>query len=634
MAVAVGGARATAARAPRLPAGVGRSAADRGLASAAVPDRPGPRVRGGRAAATCAPSSSGPTCRAPTARASTSRCCPRPTTSGPDPHHPRREGPRVPDHDPVGHDHPARQRSTRRQPGVGRRRPARGAASARASRPPTTSRGSISSSRWTSTRSCGCSTWPPPGPATTSSCRPPQASTPSPPTRAGSGPSSPSNPSCGDRSARPRRATCRSTSVDGRAGSDAATARSTTARRGSSAREALLEPQRVPRVVSATAVARTVQATWPTRTTTVPTSSTMRRVPRAPAGSGRLGHRPSGARHAPGARPGRPAGHRRAGPPAVRDRVDPRPGRQAPAMVRSALESRAVRLAATHPHHKELYVAAPVGERVIEGYVDLLIEKDGDLVVVDYKTDSARSEAEVDAKLAAYELQGASYAVALEAVTGQRVVECRFVFCRPSGAIERSVADLPGGQGTRARQRLRRRPTKRRLRPRRRPRVESPRHLRGTTRSHPSAASVADVARSVSVPGRAWRSASARPGCRHRRRGGSGRRCGRGSRPEPESRLALPGSERRVPTRMPCSTAATLSGGTDAVRMPLLRVANGVPGRPANHSAVRRNNGLARFTNMLSGANRMAAVGTAFSSTGISSTRPRTRSGRRSRRRG
>ncbi len=114
------------------------------------------------------------------------------------------------------------------------------------------------------------------------------------------------------------------------------------------------------------------------------------------------------------------------------------------ALVRSALGSRAIKLAGSYPHHKELFVSAPVGDRVIEGYVDLLVEGPDGLIVVDYKTDSARSEAEIDAKLAAYELQGASYAVALEVVTGLPVAECRFVFCRPSGAIERKVTDLPG----------------------------------------------------------------------------------------------------------------------------------------------------------------------------------------------
>ncbi len=118
-------------------------------------------------------------------------------------------------------------------------------------------------------------------------------------------------------------------------------------------------------------------------------------------------------------------------------------------LARSALASNAVQLAVDAAgngaiHHKELFVAAPVGDRVIEGYVDLLIDTPDGLIVVDYKTDSARSEAEIDAKLAAYELQGASYAVALETVTGRKVIDCLFVFCNTKGAIERSVADLDG----------------------------------------------------------------------------------------------------------------------------------------------------------------------------------------------
>lgn len=78
----------------------------------------------------------------------------------------------------------------------------------------------------------------------------------------------------------------------------------------------------------------------------------------------------------------------------------------------------------------------------MEGYVDLLIEADGGLIVVDYKTDSVTA-ATVDDKVAFYELQAASYAVALQVVTGTAVSECRFVFCRPGGPIERTVVDLP-----------------------------------------------------------------------------------------------------------------------------------------------------------------------------------------------
>lgn len=112
------------------------------------------------------------------------------------------------------------------------------------------------------------------------------------------------------------------------------------------------------------------------------------------------------------------------------------------ALVRSALESDAVALAVANKAFKEIYVAAPLGGITIEGYIDLLIETPEGLVVVDYKTDSARTEAEIDKKLAMYELQAASYAVALEETTGQTVIDCRFVFCNTRGATERSVVDL------------------------------------------------------------------------------------------------------------------------------------------------------------------------------------------------
>ncbi|MEZ5262743.1 MAG: PD-(D/E)XK nuclease family protein [Acidimicrobiales bacterium] len=131
------------------------------------------------------------------------------------------------------------------------------------------------------------------------------------------------------------------------------------------------------------------------------------------------------------------------------------------AFVRAALDAPAVRLAATLAHHKELYVAAPLGGRVIEGYVDLLVETADGLVIVDYKTDGVRSEADVDAKLDHYELQAAAYAAALEAATGLVVHECRFVFCRPAAPSNVpcgiSRRGRPGA-GDRGRRRHRRRP--------------------------------------------------------------------------------------------------------------------------------------------------------------------------------
>ena len=68
----------------------------------------------------------------------------------------------------------------------------------------------------------------------------------------------------------------------------------------------------------------------------------------------------------------------------------------------------------------------------------------GSLVVVDWKTDRARSTAEIDAAAHRYRAQGAAYALALSAATGRQVAAVRFVFCRAGGepAVERAITDL------------------------------------------------------------------------------------------------------------------------------------------------------------------------------------------------
>ena len=121
------------------------------------------------------------------------------------------------------------------------------------------------------------------------------------------------------------------------------------------------------------------------------------------------------------------------------------------ARARAALGTDVVRLALAHSYRREMYVAAPVlavadpdGEPVIiEGYVDLVVDTPDGLVVVDYKTDAWRDQRDLDAKVARYRLQGATYALALEAATGQPVTRCVFVFLGDDGAEERDVSDLP-----------------------------------------------------------------------------------------------------------------------------------------------------------------------------------------------
>jgi ATP-dependent exoDNAse (exonuclease V) beta subunit len=117
------------------------------------------------------------------------------------------------------------------------------------------------------------------------------------------------------------------------------------------------------------------------------------------------------------------------------------------ALARSALASATVREAVTHAFRREMYVATRVEGQTLEGYVDLVYRTPEGLVVVDYKTDAWREETDLDAKLARYRLQGASYALALEGATGEKVGRCVFLFLGTDGSEERAVIDLPRAVG-------------------------------------------------------------------------------------------------------------------------------------------------------------------------------------------
>ena len=79
---------------------------------------------------------------------------------------------------------------------------------------------------------------------------------------------------------------------------------------------------------------------------------------------------------------------------------------------------------------REVPVAAEIEGLLLEGFIDLLVETNQGLVIVDYKTDRVDGDTDLDAAVARYAVQGAAYAVALEAVLGQPVTRCVFVFAR------------------------------------------------------------------------------------------------------------------------------------------------------------------------------------------------------------
>ena len=111
-------------------------------------------------------------------------------------------------------------------------------------------------------------------------------------------------------------------------------------------------------------------------------------------------------------------------------------------LVRSALAAPSITEAASAKHWRELYVAIPVDNALIEGFIDLVLERDDGLVVIDYKTDHIASEADIASKLMQYQYQAATYAVALEHLTKRSVSACRFLFVGPDLTIERDVSDL------------------------------------------------------------------------------------------------------------------------------------------------------------------------------------------------
>ena len=92
---------------------------------------------------------------------------------------------------------------------------------------------------------------------------------------------------------------------------------------------------------------------------------------------------------------------------------------------------------------RELYAAVEIEGVLLDGFVDLLYElPNGNLVVVDYKTDALREGEAVDAAVGRYRLQAASYALLLEESLQRTVERCVLLFLHPQ--VEREILDLAG----------------------------------------------------------------------------------------------------------------------------------------------------------------------------------------------
>ncbi len=112
-------------------------------------------------------------------------------------------------------------------------------------------------------------------------------------------------------------------------------------------------------------------------------------------------------------------------------------------LVLAALGSPCVQAAAAAPAHwREVYACTPLGDRLLEGYVDLLYRSSDGLVVVDHKTAATSDPVELDRRVEGYRLQGAAYALSVARTSGEPVVRVTFLFLTPDGAVERDLPDL------------------------------------------------------------------------------------------------------------------------------------------------------------------------------------------------
>ncbi len=119
---------------------------------------------------------------------------------------------------------------------------------------------------------------------------------------------------------------------------------------------------------------------------------------------------------------------------------------QVAALARSAITAPIVQsVVAGAEHWRELFVAAPVGDRILEGYVDLLVRTPDGLVIVDYKTDQWSGDVQSSERIARYRIQLAAYAAALDAVLDEPVVGGMLVRCVPGRAAEQ--IEIPDWDG-------------------------------------------------------------------------------------------------------------------------------------------------------------------------------------------
>ena len=81
-------------------------------------------------------------------------------------------------------------------------------------------------------------------------------------------------------------------------------------------------------------------------------------------------------------------------------------------------------------YYREVFVSTKLGDKLVEGFIDLLIDAPDGITIVDYKTDRLTTE-QVQELGPEYEVQLGLYAWAVGETTGKPVREATLLFLRP-----------------------------------------------------------------------------------------------------------------------------------------------------------------------------------------------------------
>jgi len=91
---------------------------------------------------------------------------------------------------------------------------------------------------------------------------------------------------------------------------------------------------------------------------------------------------------------------------------------------------------------EEFYPDAKGEQLLLQGVVDCCMEENGRLVIIDYKTDNVRTEAEIQARADIYARQVSIYAMALRKIFNMEVAECLLYFLSAGKMLQIAEKDL------------------------------------------------------------------------------------------------------------------------------------------------------------------------------------------------